>query len=1522
MLIYILHNDKYDTLRLPKVISGNFVLYDYDYNNDRRNLANIYGKDNKWFLNTNENINVLQGKNQLQEIELKYGFYTLSVANKEIILLYVAPGYDATYEAKSVYDNTSLIIGSDSKCDLTYTYINLAPQQLQLEYSANKWKFKNLNPVIPVYINGVAKVEATLNGLDTLFIMGLNIVFCGNMIFINNPFKAVWTVSNSFQSPTLEFAVPNYNTDISFNDFYETTEYFSKSPVFRKKFKTLKLTITSPEEKEKKDDSSVLMQVVPSALMSLTSLLSVYFSVQNYREGKSDKQTLTTALVMCVVMLLLSIAWPFIERFVMNVKRFINERMRIRIYRKYLKSKEEILKKTSNEQKMTLEFNNLSLSECQNIIVKRDANLFSVNYDQDAFLKIKLGTGRIPLDCEIDYTRPDFIKEKDKLLDDIDNIIEKYKYIENAPYTFSLKENVAFLNAKSDFDKYLNSIILQLTTFHDYYSLKLVVLTSQNSSLNNIRNLNHCWDNDRDIRFFATDIQDAENLSSYLIRVYNSRLESSEGNKTSVNKMPYYLIICDEIDRYRNIKIIDKVLHQNNNVGFSVVMFADKITAIPDGCLNFVDYNESDATLFKSQMEEKSIMKFKPELISDQIDFVGCMRLISNIPVRVNSEQVSNLPEKLGFLEMYDVGNVTQLNSPTRWKNAQVTNTLAAPIGVDPNGNILSLDLHEKKHGPHGLIAGMTGSGKSEFIITYILSLAVNYSPDEVQFVLIDYKGGGLAGAFENRKTGVKLPHLVGTITNLDKSSMHRTLVSINSELQRRQRIFNEAKETLDIGTIDIYKYQKLVREGQLKEPLAHLFIISDEFAELKAQQPDFMDELVSAARIGRSLGVHLILATQKPSGVVDDQIWSNSKFKVCCKVQTAEDSKEMIRVDDAAYIKESGRFYLQVGYDEIFVKGQSAYTGVQYVPSNVAVTNNKTASVIEFLDMSGNVIKSVVPNVSVVEKTADCGEELSNILKYLIECAKGINYTNRQLWLDALPDKLYIYDLMKKYPIQTRKFIIDPLIGEYDDPQKQEQGPVHVNLTEKGNLWISGTFGGGKTTLLSTILYSTITNYSSNEVNIYIVDLLAESLKVYEKAPQVGDFVSSSTPDKLKKLFHYLSYEVQKRKQYFSVNGGTFLTAAQSGQSPFSNILVFINGLDIFNDQDSDLFNDFFLPLIRDSNRVGVTFVATSSGSISVTAENSFQQKIALRYLDTSEYSMIFNDSRGIIPSSTPGRGLIELDQVYEFQTSLIFDDTNFDYNLKYVINQLSKCMERGKSIPVMPHIVTKDVIMDGLITLDNLPVGIDVKSNCVYNHDFSRFINLVLYSNDKMAVSFGSALISILAKVSNTKVIVLDGIGLVDSDSNENVQIHNSNFKRLCRALYDNILKKKSQDEEAEKIVFVVSGYSKLQKHLEKIAAEEANIKTIDDLIMCAQDTVNFKFILFNNKETLQNLDDQDWSDYFDSGYGIVMGMGLDDQEIIEADDQYDNISINKDMAVMVNAYRKNYVKYVKDRQSGGAS
>lgn len=188
----------------------------------------------------------------------------------------------------------------------------------------------------------------------------------------------------------------------------------------------------------------------------------------------------------------------------------------------------------------------------------------------------------------------------------------------------------------------------------------------------------------------------------------------------------------------------------------------------------------------------------------------------------------------------------------------------------------------------------------------------------DVGFVIIDFKGGGMANQFKD------LPHMMGAITNIDGREINRSLLSIKAELVKRQSLFAQA------GVNHINDYIKLFKKGAVEQPLPHLIIIVDEFAELKAEFPDFMKELISAARIGRTLGVHLILATQKPAGVVDAQIWSNSKFKLCLKVQTKEDSNEVIKTPLAAEIVEPGRAYFQVGNNEIFELFQSAYSGVK----------------------------------------------------------------------------------------------------------------------------------------------------------------------------------------------------------------------------------------------------------------------------------------------------------------------------------------------------------------------------------------------------------------------------------------------------------------------------------------------------------------------------------------------------------------------------------------------------------------
>lgn len=263
-------------------------------------------------------------------------------------------------------------------------------------------------------------------------------------------------------------------------------------------------------------------------------------------------------------------------------------------------------------------------------------------------------------------------------------------------------------------------------------------------------------------------------------------------------------------------------------------------------------------------------------------------------------------------------------------------------------------------------------------------------------------------------------------------------------------------------STVDIYKYQKYYRKGLVNEAISHLYIISDEFAELKSQQPDFMEELISTARIGRSLGVHLILATQKPSGVVDDQIWSNSRFKVCLKVQTPDDSNELLKRPEAAYIKETGRFYLQVGYNESFELGQSAWAGAKYIPTDRIMKNIDDS--IKFINNNGDTIKTITDNVKETSEK-DYGDQLTNIVKTLYNIALREKIEFKQLWLPSIPKEIYLANLVKKYNYRSEPYEICPVIGEYDLPKEQLQKLLTINFTTTGNLIIYGNPGSGKKT-------------------------------------------------------------------------------------------------------------------------------------------------------------------------------------------------------------------------------------------------------------------------------------------------------------------------------------------------------------------------------------------------------------------------------------------------------------------------
>lgn len=1521
MIIYFLESSKIYTFKLPLEISGNYILSDYDENGNRRSLVSVEASDGKWLIRDNDEVKIYYDSVYHTEAFLEfYHFYQLVIYGTESVMMYIAPVYDSSFICTRVLDNSTISCGNGG-CDINFP--TLGARQLELSYINGKFMFKNTNADIPVYVNNARKDIGSLNNFDMIFVMGLRILILGGNIYVNNPNSLVTFLSNKFSEPQLNLIYEDYKANAElYKDFYDEKDYFYKTPVFQNALEKLEMTIAPPSQKQVNRSNPMFLQMVPSALMSIASLYSGFQAFTNITTGQGTVSDNMMSIIMCVVMLITSIVWPFIERFYEKLSAFATERRRKSSYNRYLREKGEILAVAANKQKAVLIERYLSLIECRDAIYNKNPNLFSRNYDNSYFLSVRLGLGDVSLYADIHFDKVEYSEIDDSLMESAADLVSKYKYLHECPYFISLFEKniTAFIGPDFLKNNYMDAILLQILTYHSFVDLRIVILTDNAapSSFHYLKSSNYCFSDDKNVRFYSTTFDEGQLLSEYLEKIFVSRgNKENQDNSDSrdKSKFPYYLILSDNISMYKNLHIVKDILESKENRGFGLVMFDDRVNNIPDGCSNFVNYNDKEGYYFTSEMNMDSIKKFVPEMIGSNytdINIEDCISRVSNIPMKVEISDSGSLPDSLGFLEMYGVGRVEQLNILNRWETSNIVNSLATPIGVDANGNLLNLDLHEKKHGPHGLIAGMTGSGKSECIVTYLLSLAVNYSPYEVQFVLIDYKGGGLAGAFENRKTGIKLPHLVGTITNLDQAEMHRTLVSIKSELQRRQRLFNEAKEQLNTGSIDIYKYQRLVRDGKLTKHLAHLFIVCDEFAELKAQQPDFMDELVSAARIGRSLGVHLILATQKPSGVVDEQIWSNSKFKICCRVQTTEDSNEMIRKPDAAYIKEAGRFYLQVGYDEYFVKGQSAYTGISYVPSDKIKSNVATA--IEFVNHLGDIIKTVSKGDIKEEKKVNLGEELTNILNYIIELANREKFQYQQLWLDNVPKILYLDNVRQKYNIEVNPFNINPLIGEYDDPKNQSQGPVTLPLTLGGNTHIIGVTGSGKTTLLSTMIYSIITTHSVEEVNIYIVDFGAENLRKFSLAPQVANVLTIDDKSKIEKMFYFLIRQMEKRKKYYSINGGSFEQDVINKKSVFPNLLIFINGFDIFKEQFETIYEDLLGPFTRECSRYGITFCVTSiDNSLGYSLSNNFLQVVLLNLAEPSDYSDIFSGFN-IIPGTNSGRGLVKNNDVYEFQTALIDDFDNEYTKINFAIDKLNKVLvKKNISLPEIPNFVTISSFQNENISLSSIPIGIEIRSACSYFYDFSKLISIITYGRESSAKSFIPALVTIFSYLRNVKSFVFSAYDYLKID-NDKVKYYDSNFKGAFKALKKNLLIKQNDINNNQQFIILIFGYKKLSNHLKKLKEEGEDIVSIDDIIVEFKDSKMVKFILVDSVKQFRNVDDTLWYNLISLSNGILLASNFDDQELFRAKYVYgDNDNIAPDTAIAISDGDKVQIKFV---------
>ncbi|MCP4417168.1 MAG: hypothetical protein GY805_11125, partial [Chloroflexi bacterium] len=614
---------------------------------------------------------------------------------------------------------------------------------------------------------------------------------------------------------------------------------------------------------------------------------------------------------------------------------------------------------------------------------------------------------------------------------------------------------------------------------------------------------------------------------------------------------------------------------------------------------------------------------------------------------------------------------------------AQEADWLKVTLGVISGNRLRELHFEAKKDGVHGMLAGGTGSGKSEILMTLIVGLVLNYDPSILNFVLVDYKGGGAFKPFQN------LPHCVDTITNLNKSAVKRMFTAINAEMQRRQKL------NADTGTKDIVEYRQ---KGLhlTKEPYPHLFIIIDEYAEMITDSPEFKSELDSITRVGRAQGVNLLLASQRPTGV-SDQMRANIKFRICLRVEGVDTSREMLRRSDAAFLPSGmpGRGFLQIGNENI-EQMQVAYTGETYPYAEVKEGGQKPKFYDVVVGLTNDLLQGERPRTPWPPfLPTDLTLSSPLVEEYVQEDMVGLITLGKKKRPSTLNP--FIQDWFDGkaawHGMDWNKTAMRAIVGMVDDPYNASNLPLVVDVT-KGHVVLFGASGWGKTTFMRTMITSLAATHSPDEFHAHVLDLGGRNLEVLRALPHVGSIIMPDErgyEERVQQLLRELNDIVDQRKRKFSDVGASTLYEYNSNYPDRIEpaVLVVIDNFTEFIEtfgnttgkDDEDSILDVLVSLVRQAKAYGMHFVISATRLNVLTSKlySLFTERLTLRLSGDGDYRAIVG-GRVAEVDEIQGRGYVKVGrQPLEFQVAIpvgTFDEQGQLQSEMQEIRRLGKVM------------------------------------------------------------------------------------------------------------------------------------------------------------------------------------------------------------------------------------------------------
>lgn len=1042
-------------------------------------------------------------------------------------------------------------------------------------------------------------------------------------------------------------------------------DVFKPAPQMRMMPETQEISITRPPQKVAKTEINWLSVLLPTLLSAL--VLGGVSMIGGSSYG-----------LMMLPLQLVGVVMSVINHRSQTKKAVTAEGSRQEKYEAYLNDVTKTLQEAHDKQLAALQRENPSADICAEILKNRTPELWSRNPKNENFYAVRLGTGDVTATVCAQFAADPFSGNEDPLQTRAAELADQSKLLTDAPVVLQGQKNcvVGIVGDRKLTDQMQQNLLIQLSTLCASTDLRFAAF-APGKSWRWLRWLPHMQMPKQPGYMLAIGASNADETARAL---RESMEKTGEGQPA-----PNYCVFIPEGGCFDHA-LLKLTADEKNRASIRFFISCRSIAELPKECTPILELHEDTCVFYNSNdAQTKQIFRMDAE---NTIDCGAFARTLAGIR-REDDQAGGKIPDSITFMDGYGLRRAEDWNIQKAWSSARPEQSLAVPIGVDKYGKTFLFDVLDGKDGVHGLVGGTAGSGKSEMLQTWILSMAMHFSPQDVSFVIVDFKGSGLLSPFE------KLPHLAGAISNLDRD-IKRNADSLKHEIDRREVLFKEQCVT------EIKKYWEKERKLPSIEHIPLLIVVIDEFAMLQKDFSYFTEIVEKNYTLSRSLGIWFILATQQPTSITSAAINANTHYRWLLKVSNTSESKAVIDIPDAAYIKCPGRAYVSIGPVALknITQVQSFWSGAKYRPG-AFLTQQQLA----FVDLTGQRIYAKTN-----EDAADTESitQIEKLVGYIRQYADENHIPDaQQVWLEKLPDRFSLTQMQLE-----RTDGLCPVIGRIDDPKNQTQYPLCVDFTGSGHMAVYGAPVTGKTTFLQTLMMALVTQYTPDEVQIYAMDFGSYGLRSFAGFPHVGGVADAEEDEKLKRLAKLLTQEQARRKKLFASLGiGSIRSYRQMERleqlKPLPEIVLVADNFRAVLEQYPEL-ESFFLELVQKGANFGLYLAASVAGSntLPMKYNDSIKTVFTLWQTDQSKYSDLVGRTDGLYPEEHVGRGLVKGKPPMEFQIALPANgenDAEITVNIKRLAAKQRKAWNGACAapIPIMPDKITAEDIPGDQIML-----------------------------------------------------------------------------------------------------------------------------------------------------------------------------------------------------------------------------